>query len=1260
MSPSRPWPHLADAADIIQWSDRMNARSELPRLVRRLISQNNDQVAILDMRSGEGVGVSGYDGFVRAAKATPFVPEGDSVWEIGTEKGPGTKASKDYRKRTRDPKGVDPAKTTFVALTSRRWPTKSAWVAARRAEGLWADVRAFDVDDIELALESSPPVHFWFSEVVGKPAASVQTLEDWWMRFSSRTSPTLTPSFVLSGRSDSAFRLLSLLEEDRRFTTVSAKSIDDVLAFVASAIMAAPEDTRDDLLARALVVKDSTVLRQLDYAARLLILLPFDATMRREAELVQTHHVIFLSIDNSPSDIDLPPIDHDAFLEALRGQGLDEQRAEELARAAHKSLLAFQRLAAITGRGPVPAWSSQLATLIVRRAWLAGAWNADRSGDLEVLSELFGQDYNLAEPQLTAATMAADPILTSIGGVWAVVSPQESWEYCQRHLTNADLQALETTIQTVLGAVDPALELESDKRWMAAIYGKSRIHSRDIRKGLATTLCLLGCNGDSVTLGAGRSARTWAESVVSRLLQRANADTSGQLWTSLTDVLPLLAEAAPDVFLSAVQQGTAGDNPLLSTLFSDAEGDMLTLSSPHTGILWALELLAWSPEYFALATDQLARLVEIDPGGRLSNRPATSLRDIFRPWLAQTGANTEARLAALDGIVSRHDRVGWSLLLALLPEHSAVGTHTYAPRFRTWKPSGKKVTPSEYWDFVAQVGRRLIDIAGKNPSRWIELAPHLADMPPDLRSSACQALREVPIDALSAEERTSLWNALTDLVRSHQAYADANWAMPAEAREEIEAVSRRFLPSDTVSRFGWLFTSQMPELGAKKHADSAEYNRQLSQLREEAVIEIEREHGLPGLLALASKMEKPGILGAAVASHTSSTVQPGTVVPLLDADDAHEVAFATGYVRKASGGAMSWLEPHIRAMSDRPLVQARLLLCSDDLEQAWNAAASLGGSVDAAYWREFSCFGRGSDFGPVNEVATKMVEHGRPADALCFLSLYSHQNRIKIEPALVVRGFEALLAGGDDEIWLLSSYDISRLLKVLRESGMDEDQLAMLEWRLLPASDSGIGRTSLALHRKLSHDPAFFVEIVSLCYKPRRADQANQVAPNVAQNACRLLDSWTQVPGSDVPGGPIDAELLSTWVAEARRLLQEADRAEIGEHIIGAVLAHAPQDADGTWPPLPVRDLIEQSASRKLLLGLRTEALNMRGVTSRGPAEGGSQERALAKKYGDWADALKNSWPRSAALLRSLSRDYEAAAKMYDEEAQRFREGLEG
>ena len=49
------------------------------------------------------------------------------------------------------------------------------------------------------------------------------------------------------------------------------------------------------------------------------------------------------------------------------------------------------------------------------------------------------------------------------------------------------------------------------------------------------------------------TGRDWAGWMVRELLDSANADTSCLLWTSLADVLPLLAEAAPSRFLEAVR-----------------------------------------------------------------------------------------------------------------------------------------------------------------------------------------------------------------------------------------------------------------------------------------------------------------------------------------------------------------------------------------------------------------------------------------------------------------------------------------------------------------------------------------------------------------------------------------------------------------------------------------------------------------------------------------------------------------------------------
>jgi hypothetical protein len=154
--------------------------------------------------------------------------------------------------------------------------------------------------------------------------------------------------------------------------------------------------------------------------------------------------------------------------------------------------------------------------------------------------------------------------------------------------------------------------------------------------------------------------------------------------------MPLLAEAAPDVFLRSLDEGLDGERPLLQLKFADTAGsDSLSISSPHTGLLWALEGLAWSSEHFGQVVEQLARLSEVDPGGRLSNRPAASLASIFRPWLPQTSVDASRRIAALDVLRERHPSVAWKLLMSMLPEPHAVGFHSVDPAAANYSRSGR-------------------------------------------------------------------------------------------------------------------------------------------------------------------------------------------------------------------------------------------------------------------------------------------------------------------------------------------------------------------------------------------------------------------------------------------------------------------------------------------------------------------------------------------------------------------------------------------
>ncbi len=129
-----------------------------------------------------------------------------------------------------------------------------------------------------------------------------------------------------------------------------------------------------------------------------------------------------------------------------------------------------------------------------------------------------------------------------------------------------------------------SFDLPTDERYIANILGKSLPNSGLLREGLADTLALIGSTSDSVTFADATSGQERADRIVRRLLGKANTDW--RVWASVSYYLPLLAEAAPNAFLDAVEHGLSGESPLVLNLFS--EGKNIFSSPAHTGLLWAL------------------------------------------------------------------------------------------------------------------------------------------------------------------------------------------------------------------------------------------------------------------------------------------------------------------------------------------------------------------------------------------------------------------------------------------------------------------------------------------------------------------------------------------------------------------------------------------------------------------------------------------------------------------------------------------------
>lgn len=1256
-------PHLASLQDIEQWADRTSSRSQLANLLRRLVKENVKLVTELSMPGDEDSDLGGYDGLVTSPQATPLVPLGKSVWEFGTNGDPGAKANLDYNKRTKDSLGVDKLSTTFVFVTPRRWPGSVAWVAKKAEAHEWAKVVVVTASDLFSALESAPNTHIWFSELLKIPAQGVMTLAGWWEKFTSPTKGLLTAELLMAGREQQGNALLRrIVEEERGHTWIGAPSTDDVLGFVAATIQTSEPGSREALMERTLVVLDPGALAFLDRTDGLLILLPYEESLVRQADLTTNHHVILHMAESGTPWMQLPALPISETTKALENEGVDREKSREYARALGKSVEQFRaRVSGAQSSILMAQASTHLSSTVYRRSWMLGAWNGNVPGDIEAFESIVGSPLHDSITELLGLSLGPAPAFTRVGESWKVSDIRESFLALGPTVSRSELQSFERIVQDVLGAVDPRLDVPRGDRWRANIDGLSRAHSSDLRKGVARTLAIFSSDPLLANDRDTSSLKAWTELTVRALLERANADSSGKLWESLLDVMSLLAEAAPDMFLNAIDVATRPDGVLADKLFSESEGGLFSQTSPHTYLLWALERLAWSPLYFSAVSQQLLRLTELDPGGKTVNRPSASLTNLLRPWLPQTAAKLKSRMAILRKVTTKRTQASWDLLMALMPDRHAWAMDTSGPEFQAWKNEAQAspVTVSELIEFISLVLEIALDVAREKPHRFVDLIGKWDELAPDLREKVVHMLESLELELVPEADRSAIWSEITALVRKHREFADADWSLPEEDVDELERVGERFLPDSVQAQVAWLF-ERMPELGEIKYIeDHALYEAELGRQRTAAIKRVFEVGGFAGIVSLAEAVEDPWSLGFVTQSIPDVRPDVSEVVAMMGSDSTKLVEFATSLARRELAGDTTTLIEQAQAQQSDPVVAARILRLGDDLERIWEAIPGMGAAVEGLYWAEFNIYGRGS-FDLANETAARLASHGRIAVALDLLALYSPKEDKTTDASLVFRLLGEFVTSSDPEARVLSQYDLTGLLALVRNSGdFSTEQVAALEWSYLAGLDSG--SDIVTIQQYLADSPATFAEMISYAYRRKSGQSENDAAtsPALSSNAWNLLRRWKVIPGSTGEKADVDPVALETWITETRLLLTESDRLNPGEAHIGEVFAHSKVDPDGTWPTRAVRDFLEADDSivirRNFVMGIT----NSRGVTSRALDEGGDKERVLAQRYAAYAEAVVDEWPRTAQMLRQVEAHYLSEAKENDIEAEREGQGFE-
>lgn len=1243
-------------------------RSLLAVFLRKLVHSTGRDLQKVDFPGNDDAERPGLDGVIEANTGTPWIPCGVSAWEFGVNEKIKRKAEGDFEKRVDSIDAANRSNITFVFVTPRRWPGKNVWIEEKRKERLWKDVRAYDASDLEQWLEQSSEAQFWFAEQTDRSYDGVKTLDYCWHDWADVTTPVLHPLLFASAIDAWMDKIKSFLESDGAdVLKISADSPQEAEAFIYQALNKLKRRRFRD---KVLVFDKEGVLQKLAQGrADFIAFIPKREVAEELGSCYKSLKTIVFyprNVTNVKLDVVLQPLTKEDFDNALVAMKMSHDDIEKMTNASGRSLTILRRILAKTEVIRKPTWvkKRELAKGLFPLL-LVGSWDIRNESDQTILSLLAGVPWELLEDRIHELLEFDDSPIWTFSGKQGVISKIDALFTVADKVSQNGLDRFFEVAKIVLGEDDPAFELPEEERLVAPLRGKSQEFSKAMRESVAETLVLLAVYGNDLfkkRLGID--------------VERKVANTVRELLTPLTTrrleenkrELPLYAEAAPETFLCIMERDLRKEKPQVLSLLRPAQTWPLC-SCPRSGLLWALEGLAWSPQNFRRVVEILGQLSEVEIDDNWCNKPIESLGAILRAWMPQTAATHEMRVAMVNMLLNNYPRVGWEICLRQLRDYRrCTGGYNYKPK---WRTDGRGFgEPFRTWAPIRAFVDEMEALALNRPSYTVEMLCDLVTklhlFTPEHQTRVWELIEswhdKVPNDGEIATIRETIHRTFL----SRRARKRFNEEDCADLLEKAKAVYFDLQPKDILNRHEWLFrqgwVEELPDELEKDEMGYQTREQRVELLRREALTEILCEHGMSGIFALSDKGKCQREIGRILVSGLLTEEQIEDLI--LQCLRSSENNFGrkdllAGALWALGDKRRKTLYESLREkVSEKEML--RLLFLSPYRASTWELAKQLSAEARSRYWDEvvpqYICDSHEEN----NESVRRLLKVGRPRAAFVSMEIKLEE----LDPSLLVQILSGMVKKSRDktgEYRLDGDYvrHAFELINCNPELALEDKaglEFAYLEV-LTPLMRMEKQRRIPNLERHIELHPELFVQAVVWAYKrdDDGEDPPELRAPDNSRGQCverahRLLETIGRIPGQDEATKEEQREKLEEWVRTVRRFCAELSRADIADFCLGKLFSAAPVGDDGVWPNEAVRDVMEDLQSDYISQGANTGLYNARGPHCR--KEGGDQERELADKYRAWAEALQSTHPFvSSTLLMSMVKTYEYEAEERDTEA---------
>lgn len=875
-------------------------------------------------------------------------------------------------------------------------------------------------------------------------------------------------------------------------------------------------------------------------------------------------------------------------------------------------------------------------------AVLVGCWDEKNDGDIEVITRLIDESYESWIKKLRIIEGMQDSPLIHERGSWSFKDRTQAFQTVSSRLFDNHLDLFQAVATSVFKTIDPQFELAPEERYAAAIYGKVLPHSRLIRRGLSEGLALVATKQELLTNCSKYKGQYCASSVVKEVFSAS----SWQLWASTQDIQIMLAESAPDCFIDEVERAVSHQDKPFDSLFAQEGVGGISGRNYMTGLLWAIEGLAWAPEYLSRSLVILGELDSHDPGGNWANRPLNSIIDILLPWRPHTTADIDRRIAAFKALEREYPDTAWRVLVQLLPNDMRTTSGTHIPTFRNFIPNGFNKEPSsdEYRAQIEIYSQLTIELASKSSLRLVDLVENIDSLAPLKFDDAIKLLYDFSKKSDSDELKLELWEKCLKVYNKHKRFSDAHWAIQPEQNKKIKDVSTALKPEDPMLYSKRLFGQRSYDL-FDENGDWRAQEEILAKKRGQSISEIYTVNGIEGVLEFSRGIERPDIVGNSLVTENLE-IPLDILKKLILSDIKEEHSLASGYVRaKNFKEGNSWVLAAVNNWNIPEKVGFFLLLPFK--KETWDMLKTSFDDFPYEYWKNTIANAYHCDSTEEIYFAVDcLIKVDRPVSAIDCLSRILHIDKVVDSSKVAVALLQSIKTTEDVKRFDIHSFN--ELVQYLQnDDTVSDDDLVKIEWAYLPIINRGANDSlqPQVLEKKLANEPGFFCEIIRYAYRSKFQKEKNELSEsekNIAKNSRYLLDEWSKIPGIDAEG-KFDVNAFNNWFNLVQTECEESGHLEIAYQIIGNVLIFSPAN-DENWILPELAEFLNRRELEKVRTGYKIAIRNSRGVHFVDPE--GKPELELAQKYRTKSDEIELlGFHRFGRTLRELADGYQAEAE---------------